>query len=159
MSSTTFSGPVTSTNGFISGSGSVLSVTASDALTNDEHAGRTILANAAAGMTLTLPAATGTGNTYSVIVQTTVTSNNLIIQAASASDVMTGVALMAADGGDTVVGFETAADTDTITMNGTTKGGIKGDKIVLQDIATGLWHVAITGSATGTEATMFSAAV
>ena len=34
---------------------------------------------------------------------------------------------MAQDSGDTVVGWETASDSDTITMNGTTKGGIKGD--------------------------------
>lgn len=159
MASTTFTGPVTSTAGFISGSDSVATVTASTSLTNASHAGRTILASAAAGMTLTLPAASGTGNKYEIIVTTTVTSNSLIVQAASASDVMTGVALVAQDAANTLVAWETAADSDTITMNGTTTGGILGDKIVLQDIASGIWHVSIVGSATGTEATPFSAAV
>lgn len=115
--------------------------------------------NRAAGITVTLPAATGTGDTYTYIVGTTVTSNSYKIQAASASDIMTGFAKVLQDGGDTAVHFETASDTDTITMNGTTTGGLKGAKVVLMDIGTGLWHVDFISAGTGTEATPFSAAV
>ena len=115
--------------------------------------------NAAAGLTLTLPAAAGTGRTYEIVIGTTVTSNNVVIQVANASDVMTGVQWMAQDAADTVVAFETASTSDTITFNGTTKGGIKGDRVYLRDIAANLWHVSIHGSGTGTEATAFSAAV
>lgn len=118
-----------------------------------------ITVNAAAGLTLTLPAATGTGYEFDVMIATTVTSNNVIIQVANATDVMSGVCQFAQDGGDTSVMFETAADSDTITMNGSTKGGIKGDRIHLVDVSAGLWAVKVTGSATGTEATPFSAAV
>ncbi|MDE4621732.1 hypothetical protein [Sinorhizobium meliloti] len=129
------------------------------ALTLATHASTTVVANRAAGITMTLPAATGTGAKYKVVVGTTVTSNNLIIQVANATDVMTGAASLAQDAADTGVTFETAADSDTITMNGSTKGGIKGDIIELEDIASGLWSVCIAGTGTGTEATPFSAAV
>jgi hypothetical protein len=135
-----------------------INLTASTTLSGT-HAGTVITANAAAGMTLTLPAASGSGRVYDIIVGTTVTSNNLIVQVANASDVMTGTALLAQDAADTAVHFETAATSDTITMNGSTKGGIKGDRIRLQDVAANLWSVQVIGSATGTEATPFSAAV
>lgn len=137
-----------------------ISLTASTAsITKRNHAGAVLVANRAAGITATLPASDGSGARYEFVVGTTITSNDLIIKVANATDVMTGAAVMAADGGDTAVVFETASDSDTITMNGSTKGGIKGDRIILTDVASGLWHVQIIGSATGTEATMFSATV
>jgi hypothetical protein len=128
-------------------------------LTTAAHAGAAIVASRAAGITMTLPASSGSGAKFRVIVNTTITSNNLIVAVANSTDVMTGTALVAQDGGDTSVMFETAADSDTITMNGSTKGGIKGDIIELEDIASGLWSVSISSSGTGTEATPFSAAV
>jgi hypothetical protein len=115
--------------------------------------------DAAAGLTVTLPAATGTGYEYDFFIGTTVTSNDVIIQVASASDTMAGVAAFAADGGNTAVFFETAATSDTITMDGSTQGGILGNRIKLRDVKAGVWAVSITGSATGSEATPFSAAV
>ena len=113
--------------------------------------------NAAAGLTLTLPAAAGTGDSYEIVVGTTVTSNNLVVQVANASDVMTGLCLIAQDAGDTSVAFETASTSDTITMNGSTKGGIKGDIIRLKDVAANLWSVNIVSAGTGVESTPFSA--
>jgi hypothetical protein len=132
--------------------------TASATLTASD-ANTVLTVNAAAGLTLTLPAAAGTGRVYDIIIGTTVTSNNVVIQVANASDVMTGVYTNGQDAADTVVLWETAATSDTITLNGTTKGGIKGDRIYLRDIAANLWYVMGIGSATGTEATPFSAAV
>lgn len=137
-----------------------ISITASTlTLSAANHGGAILVANRAAGITMTLPAASGCGVKFEVLVGTTITSNNLVIQVASASDVMTGLCVMAQDSADTVVAFETASDSDTITMNGSTKGGIKGDRISLEDVGTGLWSVRIVGSGTGTEATPFSAAV
>jgi hypothetical protein len=137
-----------------------ISVTAATlTISRKTHGGATIVANRAAGITATLPAASGTGEKYRVVVGTTVTSNNLIIQVANGTDVMSGSALVAQDAGDTSVMFETASTDDTITMNGSTKGGIKGDIIELEDIAAGLWSVSISSSGTGTEVTPFSAAV
>jgi hypothetical protein len=137
-----------------------VNVTAStESLTRAEHAYRVVTANRAAGITFTLPAATGSGDVYKYYCGTTVTSNNNIIQAASASDIFKGVVWMAADGGDTVVAFESAADSDTMTMNGSTKGGIVGDYVVFEDVASGVWSFQAFLTGTGTEATPLSAAV
>ena len=76
MASTTFSGPVTSTAGFISGSDSLVSVAADVTLTSAANAGRTMVLGVASGATVTLPAASGTGNIYRFFVATTVTSNS-----------------------------------------------------------------------------------
>ena len=159
MSSTTFSGPVTSTGGFISGADSLVSIAADTTMTAASNAGRTMNLNIASGATVPLPAASGSGNTYRFFVQTTVTSNNYKIQVANANDTMSGVAVVANDGGATASIFETAADSDTITLDGTTTGGILGGHIEIQDVASNKFRVLINQAATGSEATPFSAAV
>lgn len=159
MASSTFSGPVTSTAGFISGASSLVTVDASVTLTAASHAGRTMLLDVASGATVTLPAATGTGHIYKFFVKTTVTSNSYIIQVASASDSMAGVAIVANDTDNSASIFETVAASDTITLDGTTTGGILGGQIEIQDVYTGKFSVVIRQAATGTEATPFSAAV
>jgi DNA polymerase III gamma/tau subunit len=136
-----------------------VSITAAVTLTPDKHAGRLLVFDNAAGATVTLPAASGSGHKYRFFVKTTVTSNSAKIQVANASDVMAGAALVAQDSGDTIVAFEAASTSDTITMNGTTTGGIKGDFFELEDAAENLWRVNGVMSGTGTEATPFSAAV
>ena len=128
-------------------------------ITRDLHDLKTIVVNRAAGSTITLPAASGSGARYRFFVLTTITSNGLIIKVANASDTMVGVGMQAADGGSTVNFFEASGTDDTITLNGTTTGGIKGDMVEIDDIATNIFYVRITGSATGTEATPFSATV
>ncbi|KIZ47404.1 hypothetical protein OO17_04605 [Rhodopseudomonas palustris] len=134
-------------------------MTAGATLTAGAHADRLVTLNAAAGQAIVLPAATGTGDKYEFFVGTTITSNSTTIKVANATDIMSGLAIVAQDGGDTIVAFETAADSDTITLNGSTTGGIKGQRIELQDVAAGLWSVRSSGAATGTEATPFSATV
>ena len=134
--------------------------TATLALNASTHGGGvTVVASRAAGITMTLPKALGHGTEFDIFVGTTITSNNLIIQVADAADVMSGVCLVAQDAGDTIAAFETAADSDTITMNGSTKGGIRGDRIKLKSVQAGVWAVQVICSGTGTEATPFSAAV
>jgi len=159
MASTTFSGPVTSTAGFISGTDSLVTVAANVTLTSAANAGRTMVLDIASGATVTLPAATGTGNVYKFFVKTTVTSNSYKIQVASADDTMAGVAVVANDSDNSASIFETAATSDTITLDGTTTGGILGGQVELQDVASGVFSVLVRGAATGTEATPFSAAV
>ena len=136
-----------------------INVTGSTRTLAKEDAGTFITVNRAAGTTITLPASSGSGRWYRIFVGTTVTSNSLIVQVANATDIMSGLAIQAADGGSTSNCWETGASDDTITMNGTTTGGIKGDFIELADVYSGIWWVRVTGSATGTEATPFSAAV
>jgi hypothetical protein len=137
----------------------VVALTAATALTRDVHAEKTIYLNSATGRAFTLPAATGTGAKYRFINGVTVNSGSHTIKVANATDIMIGNAITLQDGGDTMVGFECASDTDTITLNGTTTGGIKGDFIEIEDVANGVFFVRATLSATGTEATPFSATV
>lgn len=130
------------------------------AVTEASHAGKIIALNLATGITVTLPAATGTGNVYEFVVGTTVTSNSYKIQVADATDIMDGMVLTADDSATPVPGvWVTAVDTDTITLNGSTQGGIIGDTIRLIDIATNQWVVHGILKQSGVEATPFSAAV
>jgi hypothetical protein len=124
-----------------------------------------ITVNAAAGLTLTLPAATGTGRRYEVVIGTTVTSNSVVIRVASATDWFAGQIFVSSDNAaDAAISFETATGavasrSDTITLNGSTTGGLAGDRFVMQDIGTGQWELTGWMSATGTEVTPLSAAV
>lgn len=134
-----------------------VAITASTTLTADGYAGRPIVLNAAAGLTVTLPAATGSGASYEIVVGTTVTSNSYIIRVANASDVMMGVLGIASDIAGVTV--PTTSTSDTITMNGSTTGGILGSRVLLQDVAANKWAVSGALVSSSTEATPFSAAV
>lgn len=143
------------------GSG-LVEVTASDALTPAEHANRMVTMNALAGLTLTLPAATGTGDVYKVSVSVTVTSNDYIIQVANATDEFVGGIIQTdVDTSDTLASYPAldADGFDTITLNGSTSGGIMGDSITITDIATGKFLLAGSINSTGTVVTPLSAAV
>lgn len=122
------------------------------------YAGKIVALNVATGMTVTLPAATGTGNVYYFAVTTSVTSNSYIIKVANSSDVMGGVAIMGSSGG-TSLSTGTASTSDTITMNGSTTAGLAGTWIEIRDVASNLFSVSVHGVASGTAATPFSATV
>lgn len=144
---------------------SVVNVTASTlAVDANLHAGRTITLNRAAGTAVTLPAASGSGDRYEFLIGTTVASNTTTIKVANATDTMVGTATLAQDSADTVVQFDATAGTDdTITFNGGTTGGIIGARVTARDIklngTDAVWLVDVFGTATGTEATPFSATV
>lgn len=129
-------------------------------LTPVKHGGRIVVLNhTGAASTVTLPAATGTGNRYTFIVGAVNTSNH-VVQVANATDVFEGMAYIAQDAANTVVAFESGASDDTITLNGTTTGGAAiGDRIEIIDYASGKFHIMAWLTGTGTEATPFSAAV
>ena len=136
---------------------------ATDAVTITEHAGRTLLLGEVGGnaaLTLTLPAATGTGAVYKFIVSVTNTSNYKI-QVADATDTIDGIMMYLDEDGTAVSAFPTVAASDTITLNGTTQGGIIGDYLELIDIATNQYHVrgVMRVPAGANPATPFSAAV
>jgi hypothetical protein len=157
MSSTTFSGPVTSTAGFITGTGVNSTVTASTlAVTASAYNGQTINLSRAAGITVTLPAATGSNAVYRFEVATSVTSNSYKIQVANSTDVMNGFSSVA---GTTGTVFSTLPASDTITMNGSTTGGLIGSYVEVTDLATGYYLVQGSLVGSGTPATPFSAAV
>lgn len=129
-------------------------------LTQDVHQDKIItMSHTAAASTVTLPAATGTGDKFTFIVGA-VNTNNHVIQVANSTDVMEGMALIAQDSANSIVAFESASTSDTITLNGTTTGGAAiGDRVEVIDMASGKYHVLAHLTGTGTEATPFSAAV
>lgn len=138
----------------------VVNCTASTlAVTLASHDKKIVTLNRAAGIAVTLPAASGSGAVYTFHINTAVTSNTTTIKVANASDVMTGKAFVISDGAAAVLGYAAGASDDTITLDGSTTGGLKGDVIVIKDVATNLFHVLAHTSATGSEATPFSATV
>jgi hypothetical protein len=124
----------------------VKSITASASATRAANAGRTNLLNAAAGLTVTLPASSGSGNRYRFVAGTTLTSNTYVIKVANATDVFVG-GVVINDIGDTAAAtadfFPTASTSDTITLTASIGAGKKGDFIEVEDIAAGFW--AVTG--------------
>ena len=128
-------------------------------LTQALHANRVVYVTDVASAYV-LPAATGTGDKYTIHLGATQTGAGTI-KVASASDVMNGTAVLFQDAADTVVGFNTAADSDTIDLLGTgnSTGGMIGAIYEFWDVASGKWAVRIVSDAGGTEATPFSATV
>jgi len=157
MGQTTFSGPVKSDAGFITGTDSVTAaITASTLTVDSSYNGKTILISRAAGTAVTLPAATGSQARYVVRLAASVTSNSTTIKVANATDIMQGLAVVTAS---TPGAFYTTATSDTVTLNGSTTGGLVGSFVELTDVASGIWavHAVLVGS--GTVATPFSATV
>jgi len=122
----------------------VQAFTATATLNRQDHAGRTMLVTAAAGLTLTLPASNGSGRTYRILVGTTLTSNTIVIQVANATDVMRG-GVVINDIGDSTAAtadfFPTASTSDTITLTASIGAGKAGDFIELEDYAAGFYAV------------------
>lgn len=136
----------------------ITTVTAATAtLTAAAHAGQTIVVNRAAGSTLTLPAATGSGNRYTINTIADQTGD-LVVQVADATDTMQGVAYLGNDSAGASC-FYTADTSDTVTLDGSTQGGLKGARVELVDVAANIWNVMVYSEASGTEATPFSAGV
>ena len=139
----------------------LVTLTADTTLTQAAHAGRTILLGEVGGdasLTATLPAASGTGDIYKFVVSV-VNTSNYVIQVANANDTIDGLVHLGLDDGASKQ-FLTAAASDTITINATTKGGLRiGDTIIIQDIASNQFTVTGLLAASGTIVTPFSAAV
>lgn len=129
------------------------------ALTQALHANRVVYVTDVAAA-YTLPAATGTGDKYTIHLGATQTGA-ATIKVANATDVMVGTAVLFSDGGDAVVGFNTASDSDTVDLRGTSNstGGMIGAVYEFWDVASGKWATRIVSDAGGTEATPFSATV
>jgi len=136
--------------------GIVTVTSATVSITDDAHAGQRVIVNRAAGCTATLPAATGSGNRYEFIGAVDATGDQ-VIQVVG-DDTMAGVAYLGNDSAGASC-FYTAATSDTITLDGSTTGGLKGWRVVCDDIAADTWAVMVFSEASGTEATPFSAAV
>jgi hypothetical protein len=136
-----------------------ISMTAATFTATKHHAGATLVTNRAAGVTVTLPAASGSGRNYEFVVGTALSGGSFIVKVANSSDIMQGSAYGDDGDGEPANGWATAADTDTVTMDGSTQGGLIGDRIMLRDYAANKWAVTVFMQQGGTEATPFSATV
>ena len=166
---TVTAGGVTVTAGTTDLSGSfirdIVTLTADTTITNAAHAGRILLMGEVGGdasATFTLPAATGTGAEFKFIVSV-VNTSNYVIQV-TGNDTIDGSVVVTNDSTDggtaSLISWPTVAASDTITLDGTTTGGVNiGDYVLLTDIATDQYSVSGLLNASGTEATPFSAAV
>jgi len=143
----------------------VAAFTASTTLTV-QQSGSVITGNAAAGMTVTLPAAAA-GLQYSIHVGTTITSNAFTITGATSADTMQGQ-LISNDFTDlgsltvlnenvaTVAFDQPAAADHQIVMDGTTKGGKLGSFVNCVAISDSKWFVDGFLSSDGSLATCFT---
>ena len=170
MANTTFSGPVRSLNGFINfGPTAAVSLTASKTLTMNDHAGRTLLCNLAAGE-WTLPsittgsasAASG-GNDYNVASNIGATYTFIVQTLFSAGVIKT-------DGTDKFIGFARSlmttaatgkdwfpgAANDELNFDGTTTGGIVGTLVRITAVASAQYFVEAYIKSSGTQATPFA---
>lgn len=144
-------------------SGRVITSTAATlALTAATHGERTVVVNKADGAALTLPAASGSGSRFKVIIGTAISSNSTTIKTAAAADHMYGIALGVDDDGEGATGYTWKTDSgdDTVTLDGAASGGEVGDYFIFEDFAANKWLV--TGfikQSGGSEVTPFSATV
>lgn len=125
-------------------------------LTQAVHANRPITLSAAAPFAYVLPQATGTGAVYKFVVEVAATATASTIATGNSTDVLQGVSWCLTTASANVVGYGTTATSKTITLNGTTKGGVVGDIIEICDVETGFFSVKIFASPTGTTVTPFS---
>lgn len=138
-------------------SGYLVNVTASTyTLSQVVNAGKLITANRAAGIAFTLPAATGSGARYKIIIGTTITSNTTTIATASGSDKICGFQTIVKSGTTTPNVYPITATSVTLTFDGSTKGGTKGDMIELIDFAANLWYANEILQGSGTITSNFS---
>lgn len=134
-------------------------IAATQTLSERNHGDRRLTRlNLAAGQALLLPYATGKGGTYRLFVQTTYTGNTTIKvaqtnnPATAAADVIYGGVNVTST---TSLPFAATA-AGTVTMNGSTQGGLKGSYIELEDAAVGLWRVSGWLLGSGSVVTPFS---
>lgn len=125
----------------------VVSLTGNLALTQALHAGRVCTIDKVDGIAITLPEATGTGDVYTLILGTALTSSTVTITTADTTnaDYVGHVIAVDLDAATTAYMIQTVQATgdDIITMNMTTQGGVNlgCDYYILTDIATDVWKV------------------
>ncbi len=139
------------------GSGCVNTLATTLSLTAALHAGKTVTVSSTSALAITLPACTGTGDVYQIVLLVAATATaHTIATATPASENYSGAFFALTTSTDNVIGYKTTATDNLITINGTTQGGVIGDKIILVDVKTGLWSVNAFTRPTGSYATPFS---
>ena len=137
----------------------IVTLAATGAITQVLHEGKTCILTVVAAATYTLPAATGGGGRYRFVVGE-VNTSNYVFKSVAGADVMQGTIVGASTGDsatDAARTWRAGTSDDTVTLNGTTTGGVDiGDWIEFEDITATAWAVRGFITQSGTEATPFS---
>lgn len=118
-----------------------VSLTATVAITEVLHEGKTCVITGTAAATYTLPEATGSGAIYQFIIAEVNTNDNVITTAdATDCSFFGSVNILDLDAAAQAA-YAPAATDELMTLNGTTSGGAIGDYIQFIDMATDKWCV------------------
>lgn len=130
-----------------------ITITAATTLVKAVHGGTVVNVNNTTGFAITLPASSGDGTVFTLFYVVTIGSGSGTVVAAGSDEIVGGVGLSTDIGGVTIL-----ANTgdQTITLNGTTKGGLLGSWLRLTDVAAGQWMLEGFLCSSGTEADPFS---
>jgi len=139
-----------------------VALTATIALTAALNANRPNIVTGTATAAYTLPEATGTGNEYPIYIGQVNTNGLTFVTPDLVNSLMYGKANMLDVDSTAATAFftVTAGDTNTVTFDGTTKGGQIGDTVIFTDLATDVFavHVESRVPAGSNVASPFSAA-
>ena len=146
----TFSG----TNTFTGARVGLVNASAGNTTLTASGSGQTFLFDTAAGITYTLPAP-AVGATYTFIVTTSVTSSNHKIITNTGTVLLQGTILGATT---TATMFESVIGSSNIsvTMNGSTTGGLVGTDLTFRCLSATLWQVSGYNFGSGSPATPFA---
>lgn len=121
-----------------------------------EESGALCLFDSASGVVYTLPAPV-VGMQFEFLTKTTITSNSAKVLTDAATTFVVGGAALVNSGATTAQFFAANGTTHrSINGNGTTTGGIIGDRIRFTAISTTQWSVEAVMNQTGTAATPFA---
>lgn len=144
---------------YLSGKRRVVSVNSATNTLNENQSGAEVLFDRAAGTVHTLPAGCLPGTYFDFYVSVTATSNAHKIITGAGTELMVGQILNCdTDTADAVAIWKSLVATANIavSMNGSTKGGIKGDWIRVTKLDATTWGVHGQTNSTGIVATPFA---
>ena len=122
---------------------------ASVALSAAKHGVKWLSFNRATGGSITLPKANGKNPEFRLFIPQTL-SGSLVIRSNGGTDIISGIANV-----QTTL-FQSASNTNTVTLNGTTTGGVLGSYLIFNDMGAGQWLLEANLLGSGTAATPFS---
>jgi hypothetical protein len=126
---------------------------------NPDETGSVVLLDRAAGSTITLPTAPVPGTFFEFMVSVTCTSNAYKIITGAGTELLVGSILNCdTDTTDTVAIWKSLVGTSNISvnLNGSTKGGIKGDRLTFTCLNATSWQVTGVINSTGIVVTPFA---
>lgn len=119
------------------------------------HGNRVVVLSNSTPIAITMPAATGSGVKYTFAFDVAATATASTIARATAGEKFHGVAMILATA-SIMSGFLATSTDNTMTFNGTSKGGVIGDLVEFWDIKTGVFEVQYRSGAAVAPLTPFS---